>query len=92
MREALPLRTARPATPRAYVRRGGGGRERGRGDKAKGRWQRRLRSVSGMAHFLALSNAVSLAGEEGGECYREVRGGIHVGIRGSLVLNYKVGS
>lgn len=45
-----------------------------------------------MAHFLAPSNAVLLAGEEGGECYREVRGGIYVGIRGSLVLNYKVGS
>eukprot|EP00069_Balaena_mysticetus_P013600 bmy_08249T0 len=42
-----------------------------------------------MAHFLAPSKAVLLPGEEGGEFYGEVRGGIHAGVRGRFVLNYK---
>ena len=45
-----------------------------------------------MAHFLAPSNALLLPSEEGGEFYGEVRGGIHAGVRGRFVLNYKVGS
>lgn len=69
-----------------------GGEGRGRGDKAVGRRQRRLRSVTGMAYFLAPSNAVSLAAEKGGEFRGEVGGGIYVGVRRSLGLNYKVGS
>lgn len=69
-----------------------GGRGKGRGHKAVGRRQRRLRSVTGMAHFLAPSDAGSLAAEEGGEFCGEVGGGIHVGVRRSVALNYKVGS
>ena len=78
--------------PRASVKRAGGGNERGRSNKAEGRWQRRLRSVTGMAHFIAPSNAVSPAAEEGGEFCDEIGGSIHVGIGGILTLNYKVGS
>lgn len=48
-------------------------------------------SVTGMAHFLAPSNAVSLAAEEGGELCGEVVGGIHVGIGKSLSPHYKIG-
>lgn len=77
--------------PRLHETRSGG-RGKGRGDKAEGRRQRRLRSVTGMAHFLAPSNAVSLTAEEGGEFCSEVGGGIHVGVRRSLGLNCKVGS
>lgn len=65
---------------------------KGRGDKAVGRRQRRLRSVTGMAHFPAQHNAVLLAAEEGGECCDEVGGGILAGVRRSRGLNYKVGS
>lgn len=64
----------------------------GRGNKAVGRRQRRLRSVTRMAHFLASSNAVSLAAEESGEFWDEVGGRIHVGSGRSLGMNYKVGS
>ena len=45
-----------------------------------------------MAHFIAPSNAVSPAAEEGGEFCDEIGGSIHVGIGGILTLNYKVGS
>lgn len=90
MRKLLPKRTARPAMPRAYENREGEGK--GRGDKAVRRRQRRLRSVTGMAHFLAPSNAVSLVAEEGGEFCGEEGGGIHVGITEGLGLNYKGGS
>lgn len=48
--------------------------------------------MTGMAHFLAPSNAVSLAAEKGGEFCGEVGGGIYVDLRRSLGLNYKTGS
>ena len=74
------------------LREPGRGVERGRSNKAEGRWQRRLRSVTGMAHFIAPSNAGSSAAEEGGEFCGEIGGGIHVGIGGTLTLNYKLAS
>lgn len=74
------------------LRETGGGNERGRSNKAEGRWQRRLRSVTGMAHFIAPSNAGSPAAEEGGEFCGEIGESIHVGIGRTLTLNYKVGS
>lgn len=64
----------------------------GSGDKAVGRQQRGLRCVTKMAHFLASSNAVSLAAEESGEFWDEGGGRTHADIGRSLGLNYKVGS
>lgn len=82
-----------PNAPRLRKKSERASEERGRGREQKptGRRQRRLRSVTGMAHFLASSNAELLAAE-GGEFCGEVVGGIHVGVERTLNLNYKEGS
>lgn len=48
--------------------------------------------MSGMAHFLAQSNAAAPVAEKGGELSDEVGGGVRVGVRRIRGLNYKMGS
>lgn len=81
-------RTTKTAMPLACVRQERGG-EGGAAIRQRGGGIRRLRSVTGMAYFLAPSNAASLAAKEGGDFCGEVGGGLQGGLGKSRGLNYK---
>lgn len=87
----LHIRTTQSEMPLACVRRERGGKG-GAAIRQRGGGIRRLRSVTGMAYFLAPSNAASLAAEEGGDFCSEVGGGLQGGFGKSSGLNYKVRS
>lgn len=84
------VRTTKTAMPLACVRRERGGGKGGAAITQRGGGIRRLRSVPGMAYFLAPSNAATLAAEEGGDFCGEVGGGLQGGLGKSRGLNYKV--
>lgn len=82
------VRTTKTAMPLACVRQERGG-EGGAAIRLRGGGIQRLRSVTGMAYFLAPSNAASLAAKEGGDFCGEIGGGLQGGLGKSRGLNCK---